>query len=290
MNRLFKYILFCWMLLPCGFLFAQEEAQQEYEYEEIQEPVEEYEYDEQEVYEVEDYEPVDYYPNEEVNDKVTDETYKYDRSYFSDDLASADFDKSDWKKATQDLDYSEDPKKPKKEKETNNADLPDFNGEILSKEAAEVLRTFFFILAIGILAFILYRILRSSVMLKNPKVRAQTVGVTEVIQNIQETELEKMLREALSSNNYKQAIRICYLMVIKELSLKKLIEWKKDKTNGEYLKEMRDHEEYRPFRDLTRFFERAWFGEGEVQEGDYTQSKPKFDSLIQTIEKIPTPK
>lgn len=278
MNHLFiKYILTIGLLVIGLTLSAQQ-------YETAQEVIEEAA---QEIYEPEEdyYEDAveSYTPTQEEN-PIKDETYKYDRSYFNDDLASADFDKTEWETTIQELNYSEDPLKPKKKTETTTVDSsPAFNGEIFSKDAAKVFRTFFFIIAIGLLVFILYRILRSTVLLKNPNIESKPATVSEVIENIQETELDRFLREALASNNYKLAIRVCYLMVIKELSLKQYIEWKKDKTNGEYLKEMRDHKDYKVFRDLTRFFERSWFGDMEIQQQDYTKIKPQFDDLINAV-------
>ena len=72
-------------------------------------------------------------------------------------------------------------------------------------------------------------------------------------------------------------------MIIKELSDKKLIKWKKDKTNNAYVRELRTTEYHQNFREITRNFERAWFGEGDIQKGDFQKLQPQFQGFVNSI-------
>ena len=57
-------------------------------------------------------------------------------------------------------------------------------------------------------------------------------GINEKIEeNIHESDLDKFIKQAESEEKYNLAIRLYYLAIIKELSLGKLIKWKRNKTN-----------------------------------------------------------
>ncbi len=111
-----------------------------------------------------------------------------------------------------------------------------------------------------------------------------TITIDNVEEHIYESDLDRFIREAVDKKNYSLAIRLYYLAIIKELSLNKTIQWKKDKTNKDYLREMRKTSMFQSFREATRIFERAWYGEGEVDESDYQSVKPKFEALVKAAQ------
>ena len=58
----------------------------------------------------------------------------------------------------------------------------------------------------------------------NPKVESATQNIiTDLEERPMESDLERYLREALASKNYRLAIRIYYLMMLKSLHEKSLI-------------------------------------------------------------------
>lgn len=102
-------------------------------------------------------------------------------------------------------------------------------------------------------------------------------------EGFKETELERFLREALESRDYRLAIRIYYLMIIQGLVKSGMIKWKKDKTNLEYLRELRSRAIYDDMRDTTLDFERVWYGEVMVDLNRFESLQPKFKSLLSKI-------
>jgi len=121
---------------------------------------------------------------------------------------------------------------------------------------------------------------------KNKKVVKSNAHITidNVEEHIYESDLDRFIREAVEQNNYTLAIRLYYLAIIKELSLKRAIKWKKDKTNKDYLREMRKTNLFNPFREATRIFERIWYGEEELEKEDYQEIKPTFEKLVQAAQ------
>jgi len=112
---------------------------------------------------------------------------------------------------------------------------------------------------------------------------------TEVLERapveIPKSELEKMLENALANSDYRLAIRIYFIFILKELSSKKWISWKKEKTNSAYLSEMSKREEYSLFSDTVTIFELAWYGDYEIKKTDYSIVELKLKQLLKDLER-----
>lgn len=106
----------------------------------------------------------------------------------------------------------------------------------------------------------------------------------ELEEHIHETELEGYLRLALQDSNFKAAIRVYYLMAIKGLSENQWIAWKRDKTNFDYVREMRKRPEHADFRKLTYLFEVIWYGDTEIDQQVYRRISPSFDHFLKQIQ------
>lgn len=79
---------------------------------------------------------------------------------------------------------------------------------------------------------------------------------------------EELVRKALSEKDYRLAIRYAYLNTLKILKGRDLIHWKKDKTNQQYLDELKgDPKNY--FRKIVYIFEYVWYGEFDALRNHY---------------------
>ncbi|MGC6533092.1 MAG: DUF4129 domain-containing protein [Flavobacteriales bacterium] len=107
----------------------------------------------------------------------------------------------------------------------------------------------------------------------------------ELEEHIHETELEGYLRMALEESNFKAAVRVYYLMAIKALSENQWITWKRDKTNFDYVREMRKRPEHGDFRKLTYLFEVIWYGDTEIDQQVYRRISPSFDHFLKQLQK-----
>jgi hypothetical protein len=99
------------------------------------------------------------------------------------------------------------------------------------------------------------------------------------IENIENADLENMLKQALNKGLYKDAIRFQYLILIRTLNKRNFINWKKDKTNGHYISEMYGKNGFDLFRSITIKFERIWYGEADIKETDYLRLIPLFEQI-----------
>ena len=196
--------------------------------------------------------------------------------YLADSIKKHDFNKADWKEATKGLSYNEKSvkEKTKKDKHFEHSSSSGSWFNISSGVGQAIL----IIIVAALLGFILFKLFNGQI--SNTKVSNQkTYRIEEIEDAIHETDLERYLREAIANKEYRIAIRIYYLMAIKALSEREWIKWKKDKTNNQYLFEMSARPNYTGFRDLTRLFEFAWYGEMTVDEKHFQLLDPKFKEL-----------
>ncbi|MBN8681768.1 MAG: DUF4129 domain-containing protein [Chitinophagales bacterium] len=206
-----------------------------------------------------------------------------------------------WDKAAKGLDYSKDVYQPLKKRRSDPDSLRNQRRRGNSGEGSErdlsgsssapfkigqgfatFIQVIAILLLVGLVAYGVY------VILKQPRSKKIAADGTEItLENVEhyihETDLERFLREALAKNDYNQAIRLYYLQIIKDLSLKNAIQWSREKTNRQYLREMRQHPLSTDFQRLTQTFERVWYGNTTLGAQDYAALEPSYKSFLNSI-------
>ncbi len=184
------------------------------------------------------------------------------------------FDEKRWENLTKNLDYTETLKK----KKDHSFSLPNMNFD------PTIIKIVVVSLVVLSLIFLLWKIFGNTAFLSNRKIKEGDFSfLDEAEENLESSDLERFLKDALDKKHYKVAVRIYYLMSIKELMLQNFIVWKKNKTNFEYLGEMRERSEFEHFRSLTRAFEIVWYGDVEIGEHEYSVLSPSFKTFITSI-------
>jgi hypothetical protein len=185
-----------------------------------------------------------------------------------------------WIDAVNGLDYSKDqPEAPKEVKPQKSMSMPDWN--FSTAFIGQIVQFLAIFLAIAGIGYALYRTLHAP---RNKRLQQAEDGTLITIDNvdayIHETDLERFLREALAAGNYPLGIRLYYLQIIKVLSEKNAIQWSREKTNRDYLREMRQHRQGEPFREVTRTFERVWYGNEPLDAAGFERTEPVFKQLL----------
>ena len=230
----------------------------------------EYEYDDQ-VEEEDDYweqeNQAQYYPMPEEELE----------NYYQENLTSNDFDAKKWDKLTEGYDFSVEVRR------------RDVEGSKIS--FGPLLLGFLKILAIlvivGVVALILYNLLGISIAPKNKQIQKNSLGpvtLENIEDRLEDTDLKDFIQKALTEGNYKLAIRLYYLSVLQSLSLGKNIKWSKDKTNKDYLRELKDSPFKAAFRNVTSIFERAWYGDRSISKDEFDDVAPEFKDLVKDID------
>lgn len=193
--------------------------------------------------------------------------------------------KSDkWDEATGGLDYSKDVPKPPKERKKRDPKepSPSFDWTGFTQGLGSFLQVLAVIFALAIISYGIYWMMQAP---RNRRVSRDGTEITlaNLDEYIHETDLDRFLREALAASNWPLAVRLYFLQTIKQLSEKEAIVWSKEKTNRDYLREMRGHRLGTQFRDATRQYERVWYGNQSLSAEEFARVEPEFKALLGEI-------
>lgn len=102
-------------------------------------------------------------------------------------------------------------------------------------------------------------------------------------ENIHEINFEQAIENALGQGDFRLAIRLQYLKILKLLTTRELIHWKPNLTNQSYIHELEKYPYHADFVRITRYFEFAWYGEFKINESEFTEMKDFFNSFQKKI-------
>ncbi|HCW08203.1 MAG TPA: hypothetical protein DGG95_12655 [Cytophagales bacterium] len=146
-----------------------------------------------------------------------------------------------------------------------------------------LVKIIFYSIAALIVGYILFLIIKNARFKSSPKI-IKSDTATEELTDIRELPVDHLLQKALSSGDYKLAVRIYFLALLKKLDEGGLIRWKKDKTNREYLSELFSQEVYfEEVRLLTLAYEQVWYGNHTFSAQAYQQLFLSFQAMDQKL-------
>lgn len=217
---------------------------------------------------------------------VLNEEYEevYVDPYFQEDYKIEEFSSKQIEAARKGIDFSKD-YITKKEKEA--PVTPNIDSDGLGDFASGVFKALFIIALIAVIIAVLFHMIGDAKLFK-PKSKKIIGAVTamdleKIEDNLEESDIEPFLKKAIEDNDYKVAIRLYFLIAIRDLSKNKFIKWKKDKTNRDYIRETRSLPIGKHFKETAHIYEKAWYGDFEVKYSDFQILEKKFNDLISQI-------
>jgi hypothetical protein len=198
--------------------------------------------------------------------------------------AQSGIDRKKWEKISEQYDYSKEKAEEQKILKTDTSQGPSMP-MTLHPVLFEIIKYTLFGIVILILIYIGYRLIRNGKFWDNKKVdKPKIYTLDNLEENLKEADIDSFLDDALRNKDYRLAVRLMYLNIIKSLANKELINWKIDKTNGEYLYEMYKNSLYKDFRKCTLAYEFIWFNEPQdFEKSDYEMISPSFLKLLTAI-------
>jgi len=135
-------------------------------------------------------------------------------------------------------------------------------------------------LAICFIVFIIYRLfLADGVFRRRSKSLVKEEEETTEAELTKESDFEALIRNALQHGNYRQAVRYQYLRTLHTLADKNFIELAPDKTNYQYVSELKNRDLQQAFAALTLNYEYVWYGEFNIDRDIYQKIESGFVSL-----------
>jgi hypothetical protein len=90
---------------------------------------------------------------------------------------------------------------------------------------------------------------------------------------------QKEIDKAEANGNYRLAIRLMFLRLLKVMAEKNIIQYKQDRTNLDYLMQLHPTAYYNNFFRITRNYEYSWYGKFDVGEEAYRIIRNDFNQL-----------
>jgi hypothetical protein len=90
---------------------------------------------------------------------------------------------------------------------------------------------------------------------------------------------QKEIDKAVSTGNYRLAIRLMFLRLLRNLSDKNVIQYKQDSTNFDYMMQLRSTPMYSDFFRITRNYEYSWYGQFDIDKDKYSIIKNEFENF-----------
>ncbi len=206
--------------------------------------------------------------------------------YLEQPIQPTPLDRATWQKKRQEMQFDEKPAKPKEQPKDKPASVEDESRSILG--LGMLGQVLLIATVLLLLALVVFLLTQQGWLVSNPRLannKDASLLLNDIEENLHETDLERALRLALEANDYRMAIRIYYLSIIKELSALQWIQWKRDKTNGQYVREMGDRPNSEAFRSLTIAFDRVWYGDENIGQRHYEALGPQFKTFINNLKK-----
>ena len=144
-----------------------------------------------------------------------------------------------------------------------------------SRSVGGAASTFMYLIAALFLGLIVFLVLRNTLGGSGLNIQGEHIPELEE-GDIQSLDTRSLIEKSLDNGDYRQAIRLQYLDVLKGLDEKKWIQWEQNKTNQDYVRELAKSKHRDAFEILTYHFDYAWYGDFQVGKDLYERIEPGF--------------
>jgi hypothetical protein len=157
-----------------------------------------------------------------------------------------------------------------------------------SKSAINFVEILLRTLAIGIVIFVIYLIAKAIMNKEGQWIFGRNsdrkiINYDEIEKNLHLVDFEKLIQKSLESGENRLTIRYYYLWMLKKMSEKQIIEWDVEKTNSDYLYEIKNEAQKEDFAYLSYLYNNIWYGEFELDENTFTKARNAFEKSIKKI-------
>ncbi len=196
----------------------------------------------------------------------------------------AELDKQQWEKLRDGRDYTDTfktpkPKKEKEEKKESSSNSSNSSSRNFDFRLGDSRFIIYFIVVILVIALIVRILSKTQSNAKISENALSIDNITEIEERMHELSLDDLLEQAVKAGNLRLALRLNFLIIIKQLSQNKIIKWKKDKTNWEYHREIKNRLVADQFRSVIINFESFWYGEHPLSETNYALADKLYSEL-----------
>lgn len=179
---------------------------------------------------------------------------------------------------------------PKKKKATKaNENQNNKGGEQLFKALVSFMGSVFpYLLAVIVIIIIVKSVLAGDNSLwnfgKNKTIASNVSIITDNEEElIDSNDFSKLLALAKKEGDFRKATKYYYLLLLKKMSEKEFISFDKDKTNTEYIFELKKTELRKQFSYLLYIYDYVWYGEFAIDTASFKTIEQKYQSFLKSL-------
>ena len=158
----------------------------------------------------------------------------------------------------------------------------DFNIQGMSS----AFQTFGIIFIVIMVLLLVYFIFQSGGFKRNRSIKSQgewLEKIEQIEEDLENKDLHQFIKQAIKEGAYRVAIRLQYLLAIQQLNEAEAVVWKRQKTNGEYQKELIGTAFYIDFKKATLTFEFVWYSDTEFTSSSLSTY---YNSIAENVDAI----
>ncbi len=170
--------------------------------------------------------------------------------------------------------------------------LSEFFKSILNIESersiSNTIDIIFKILAVLIILFVIYKIVllflnKEGQWIFGQKQNQNIMRVDDLDIDINQTDFKEVIKNSIQSKNFRLATRFYYLWLLKKLSDNQHLDWDPEKTNSDYINELKGSGFENDFKYHSYLYDYVWYGGFELSEEVFSSTKTSFETLINKL-------
>jgi len=157
-------------------------------------------------------------------------------------------------------------------------------GITLSPQLLQVIEYFIYFLLVILAIYLIVKVLINESFNSIFQKKAKTINdINLTEEHIEGIDINNLLDSALKEKDYRLAIRYQFLLTLQKLSKNDIIEWHFDKTNSDYLTEIKQPQLQNGFKKITYLYDYIWYGEQTIDDIKYSKSILDFELINKLI-------
>ncbi len=142
-------------------------------------------------------------------------------------------------------------------------------------------RFLLWVFVFGLLAYVIYRLVTDSenYFWGRKRKEIKTTAPPVNYDDIASTNWQELMEKAIAAQDFRQAVRFGYMLLLQSLEQSQFIKYRQDKTNYEYSRELESTPFKKGFRSLSRQYEYIFYG-------NYTINETECNTYVSQIKTI----
>ncbi len=146
-------------------------------------------------------------------------------------------------------------------------------------------------LAILVVGFVVYLIVKAILNKEGKWIFGKNsdkkiINYSDIEKNLQLVDFENLIKKTMLSGEKRLTIRYYYLWLLKKMSANEIIVWDLEKTNSDYLYEIKNQSTKDEFAYLSYLYNYIWYGEFELDQETFNKAKTAFEKAIKSLPNV----